>query len=40
MPNLWRGEIQVITGAGHTPQWEQPESFNRLLREFIEDCNH
>lgn len=39
MPTLWRGEIQMIPGAGHTPQWEQPESFNRLLRKFIEDCN-
>lgn len=39
MPTLWRGEIQMITGAGHTPQWEEAEQFNCLLREFVEDCN-
>ena len=38
MPTLWRGEIQIIPDAGHTPQWEQPEQFNRLLMEFVEDC--
>ena len=38
MSTLWRGEIQIIPGAGHTPQWEQPERFNRLLMEFVEDC--
>lgn len=35
IPTLWRGEIQVIQDAGHTPQWEQPERFNELLEEFI-----
>jgi pimeloyl-ACP methyl ester carboxylesterase len=39
MPTLWRDEIQIIPGAGHTPQWEQLERFNRLLMDFIEDCN-
>ena len=39
MPTLWRDEIQIIPDAGHTPQWEQPEKFNRLLMEFIEDCS-
>ncbi|MFA6498439.1 MAG: alpha/beta hydrolase [Desulfurivibrionaceae bacterium] len=38
MPTLWRGEIQIIPDAGHTPQWEQPEQFNRLLMEFVGDC--
>lgn len=37
IPTLWRNEIQIIPDAGHTPQWEQPEAFNRLLEEFIED---
>lgn len=39
IPTLWRGEIQSIPDAGHTPQWEQPEQFNRLLMEFVEDCD-
>ena len=34
MPSLWRGEVQVIEGAGHAPHLEQPEIFNRLLGEF------
>lgn len=37
IPTLWRGEIQIIPDAGHTPQWEQPEAFNLLLEEFIEE---
>jgi pimeloyl-ACP methyl ester carboxylesterase len=39
MPSLWRGQIQIIEDAGHAPQWEQPGEFNRLLREFAQDCN-
>lgn len=35
IPTLWRGDIQIIPDAGHTPQWEQPERFNSLLDEFI-----
>lgn len=35
IPTLWRCEIQAISDAGHTPQWEQPERFNELLEEFI-----
>lgn len=38
IPTLWRGEIQIIADAGHTPQWEEPERFNRLLLEFVEEC--
>ena len=38
IPTLWRDEIQIIPNAGHTPQWEQPEMFNSLLMEFIEEC--
>lgn len=37
MPTLWQNEIQVISGAGHAPQWEQPEEFNRLLETFVTD---
>lgn len=34
IPSLWRGEIQTIVQAAHCPQWEQPQSFNRLLEAF------
>jgi len=30
-PTLWRGTVQVIDGAGHSPQWEQADAFNGLL---------
>ena len=35
MPSLWRGEIQVISGAGHAPHWEQPPAFDALLDDFL-----
>lgn len=38
MPTLWRGAVQVIPGAGHAPQWEQPAAFNALLGAFVETC--
>lgn len=38
MPNLWRGAVQVINGAGHAPHWEQPEAFNALLSAFVAEC--
>lgn len=37
MPTLWRDEVQVIEGAGHSPHWEQPERFNDLLANFVAD---
>jgi pimeloyl-ACP methyl ester carboxylesterase len=37
MPTLWRGAVQVIPGAGHTPQWETPEAFDTLVAAFIEE---
>lgn len=39
-PSLWRNEIQVILGAGHSPQWEKSEVFNTLVEEFVDDVNH
>jgi pimeloyl-ACP methyl ester carboxylesterase len=33
-PTLWRGEVQVVGGAGHTTQWEKAEAFNELLDAF------
>lgn len=37
MPTLWRGAVQMIAGAGHTPQVETPEAFNALLSAFVEE---
>jgi len=34
-PTLWRGAVQVVSDAGHTTNWEQPEQFNALLEAFI-----
>jgi pimeloyl-ACP methyl ester carboxylesterase len=35
---IWRGSAQIIPDAGHAPQWENPESFNALLEDFIQEC--
>jgi pimeloyl-ACP methyl ester carboxylesterase len=35
---LWRGGVQVLEGAGHSPQWERPEAFNRLLRAYLDEA--
>ncbi|HEY0830385.1 MAG TPA: alpha/beta hydrolase [Candidatus Dormibacteraeota bacterium] len=31
-----RSKLNVIAGAGHTPQAERPEEFNRVLQQFLE----
>src|SRR6202165_946273 len=33
---LERSKLAVIEGAGHTPQAERPEEFNRVLRRFLD----
>lgn len=33
--NLWQETVHIIPNAGHCPQLEQPEAFNKLLAEFI-----
>jgi pimeloyl-ACP methyl ester carboxylesterase len=37
MPTLWRGAVQMIAGAGHTPQWETPEAFDALIEAFVKE---
>lgn len=32
---LRNGRFELITGAGHWPQWEQPDTFNTLVTEFL-----
>jgi pimeloyl-ACP methyl ester carboxylesterase len=35
---LWRGEIQLIPGAGHAPHLETPDAFTTLLTQFLADA--
>jgi pimeloyl-ACP methyl ester carboxylesterase len=39
MPTLWRGEVRVLTGTGHTPQEETPDQFATILTEFVNDLS-
>ncbi len=39
IPALWRGEMQIIPGAGHAPQWETPEQFNALVAAFVDEVS-
>lgn len=32
---LWRDRIYVISGAGHASHWQCPQSFNKILTEFL-----
>ncbi|HEX6506775.1 MAG TPA: alpha/beta fold hydrolase, partial [Chloroflexota bacterium] len=32
LPN---SNLVLIEGAGHSPQWERPEEFNRVIAEFL-----
>jgi pimeloyl-ACP methyl ester carboxylesterase len=36
-PTLWRGAVQVIPHAGHSPQIETPAAFDALIDAFLED---
>jgi len=33
-PTLWRGQVQVIEGAGHATQLEKAEAFDKIVDEF------
>jgi pimeloyl-ACP methyl ester carboxylesterase len=37
LPTLWRGKVNYIDQAGHSPQFENPETFNALLDEFVKE---
>ena len=37
IPTLWRSKVHFIKNASHCPQWENPEEYNRLLGEFVEE---
>jgi len=34
LPALWRGAVQVVANAGHSPQMEAPEALSALIGEF------
>lgn len=38
--NLWNRQVYLIPNAGHAVQLDQPEIFNRLLRQFLDDIFH
>lgn len=38
IPTLWRGQVQVVEGAGHAVQWEKTAQFGALLDAFVADC--
>ncbi|KAF3050097.1 hypothetical protein E8E11_001764 [Didymella keratinophila] len=35
---LWRGELVRMEGLKHTPFWEDPVGFEKLLLQFLGDC--
>jgi pimeloyl-ACP methyl ester carboxylesterase len=37
MPTLWRGAVQIIPEAGHTPQCETAETFDALIEAFVKE---
>jgi pimeloyl-ACP methyl ester carboxylesterase len=39
IPSLWRGQVQLIPGAGHAPHRETPAAFVELLDQFIADLS-
>ncbi len=38
-PTLWRGHVQVADRAGHDVPVEQPETFERLVGEFVDEID-
>jgi pimeloyl-ACP methyl ester carboxylesterase len=37
IPELWREKAQLVEGAGHCPQVENPQNFNQLLLDFLKE---
>ena len=35
IPQLWKNKINIISGAGHLPQYENYLDFNEILKEFM-----
>lgn len=34
----WQGAVQMVPGAGHMPQWENPDDCNELIYRYVQDC--
>jgi hypothetical protein len=39
IPSLWRGEVQLIAGAGHAPHQETPGQFAGPPEQFIAELD-
>jgi len=37
--NLWRGECLRLEGLKHAPFWEEPEKFEGILTDFLDECS-
>lgn len=37
IPTLWRGAVQMIADAGHTPQVENASAFSEVIAAFVDD---
>lgn len=38
--HLWGGEVQVVPGASHAPQWDRAEALNKTLEAFLREPGH
>jgi len=39
IPKLWKGEIQMVENAAHATNWENPEAFNNLIYDFVNEVS-
>ena len=40
VPHFGQAEIEVVANAGHSPYFEQPDVFNRILENHLEGASH
>jgi pimeloyl-ACP methyl ester carboxylesterase len=34
LPSVYMGKVQIVPTAGHTPQFESPQEFNKIMLDF------